>query len=772
MRKTLLLTLALLLSTATFAQSRATILYESFDGTSLPSGWTIGDEGTENWSISATNKAGGEANELKLYWNPYFEGFSRVITTPIDLTGKEGVAFSLKHYFDNYSGEHTIGVATSTNGTTWNSTWEKTYSQSGLYEIKENVTTSEVGKDNVYFCIYYYGNSYELNNWYFDNFEIFTQEGLDLNLVSIDMPSVVNAGGLDIKFTVQNLGLETIESFTIETDVDDGSSQAGVSVTFETNLAPYETAQFSLGSVGTIFNVLPGIYNIPMEIVEVNGTSDDDATNNAMTTSINVAMGDTQKIPMIEHFSSSTCGPCVSVNYSMLQLTTNNPGKYTYTKYPCYWPGDGDPYYTNDAQARINFYSVGAAPQTFLDGADQGYTYISQESLDAQYNTPAFANVRGAYTIEGNTINVIADFMAYMDLTDVRAYISVNEKTTTGNVGNNGETEFHHILMKMLGNANGNTINLKAGEYERLEFTFDMSSTNVEEMNDLEVSLWLQDHASKEIYNSHFAYENTEHCYPVKNNTMTADGNNMRVTWEAPEAGNPTGYKVIVNGEVVEANTTDLSYTITNAGAICIAEVVALYGDKTSVGTLSSNFDDNEETPCNAPTNLNATVEQNVEGFEYNFKVTMSWDVVDGAEEYVIYLDGELLDSTTENLYVKGFDEEGQHYFTVASICENGESEQSEAFDFELIGTSVEEIENVFMIYPNPAKDFVKVTTDNSQQTTVRIYNCLGMLVEEISVGTRHATSVEINVSDYTSGLYFINVETENGNVVKKMIVE
>jgi len=65
----------------------------------------------------------------------------------------------------------------------------------------------------------------------------------------------------------------------------------------------------------------------------------------------------------------------------------------------------------------------------------------------------------------------------------------------------------------------------------------------------------------------------------------------------------------------------------------------------------------------------------------------------------------------------------------------------------------------------------VKVSTDNGQQTTVRIYNVMGMLV-----GTRLATSetneIEINVSDYNPGIYFFNIQTENGSVTKKIIVE
>ena len=466
MKKTLLFVLALLLSTAMFAQNRASLLHETFDGSSMPEGWTINGLGTSNWSIVHSNKAGGDANELKINYYPSFNGISRVVMTPVNLTDIESVIVSFKHYLDNFSGAHNIGIATSSDGSTWNTGWSQTYNSTGGGSVSELISTPDMGKENVYFCIYYEGYSYNINDWYFDDIDIFTQENLDLKLVSIDVPSVVNAGVTEMSFTLQNMGATTVESFTIETKVIDGSTQTTETETFETNLAPFESAQFT---IGTTYNVYPGTYEVPFEITEVNGTPDDDASNNLLIKVFNAAMGNTQRIPMIEHFSSSTCPPCVNVNYAMANLTAANPGKYTYTKYPCYWPGSGDPYCNDDVRTRVSFYACNAAPQTFLDGIDQGFTSVTQGALDEHYATPAFADVRGAFNVEGNTINVTADFMSYFNMSGINAYISINEKTTTGNVGTNGETEFHHILMKMLEDGNGNPLELNAGEYKRFE---------------------------------------------------------------------------------------------------------------------------------------------------------------------------------------------------------------------------------------------------------------------------------------------------------------
>ena len=669
MKKTLLLVLALLFANTMFAQNRAGLISENFDDSNMPSGWTISGLGQGNWSISASNKAGGDANELMLYWSPQFNGISRVVTTPVDLTGISEVVISFKHYLDNYDGAHTIGIATSSdNGNTWNDAWSQSYSSSGQYNISQVVTTPDMGNSNVLFCLFYSGNAYNINNWYFDNIEIFSQENLDASLSSIEIPSMSGAGNKEIAFQVKNMGISTIESVEVEYEIEGFDP---VTETFSINIPSLETTELSFSES---VSLIPGTYHLSINIVSVNGTTDDELNNNSMEKDLMIALGAAQRIPMIEHFSSSTCGPCVSVNQQMLNLTNNNPGKYTYTKYAMDWPGSGDPYNTDEGDVRRNYYGVSAVPQTFLDGADQGFAAVTQGALDDAYNTPSFANIRGAFNVEGNTINVIADFMSYVDMTNVRAFVSVNEKTTTGNVGGNGESEFHHIMMTMFDNPNGHEISINAGEYHRLELSYDMSSTHVEEMSDLEVSLWLQDLSTKEMYNSHFAYDYTDHCYPVQNLNISNEESTVVVTWDAPEAGTPTAYNVFVNNELVAENTTDLSYSFNAENALYIAEVVAMYdNDRSSVGVVQT---------------FNLTVDVN----EYQ--------------------------------------------------------------------------ENTYNIYPNPADNYVRIVGDNIR--TVNIYNCLGALVDSFEINDNN---LEISTSKYNTGIYFINIQQNNGETSTKKLV-
>ena len=677
MKKTLLLTLALLLSFAVFAQEKNVLVKESFDSTKLPQGWLVYGSGTPNWRISLTDRAGGECNELMLYFDPGFNDVSYFATKSKSLKDVESVAVSFKHYLDNFSGSSKIGIATSSdNGKTWNVAWSKTYSQTGNYLVNEVVSTPDMGKSNVKFALFFEGNSYNLYSWHFDDIEIFVQKDLDLRIASIDIPEIIEAGETEVKFTVQNIGKETINSFTVEyTDITDSYCGTTVPQTFETELAPFEKKQFTLKNT---FILNPGDYTLPMTITEVNDGNDNDVTDNYLSKKFAVTMGSTQRIPMIEHFSSSTCGPCKDVNVNMNTLTANNPGKYTYVKYPLSFPYPGDPYNTEDAKVRTTYYGVTSAPHLFLDGSNQGFGAIKAQNFEAQYNVPAYVNIKGAFDVDYDSIRIVADFMSYVNINNVRAFASVNEKTTTKNVSENGETEFHHISLTMPDNAEGRIVNIKAGEYYRMECTLNISETFMEDIGDLEVALWLQNYETKEIYNSRFAYEYTSHCYPVQNLKLNVKGNERNVTWNAPEKGNPIGYNVYVNNELVLEKTNELSYSTTSNDKLFFVEVVALYeNDKTSVGVAKK--------------------------------------------------------------YAYGDNVDEQHEIQ----CK---------------------------VYPNPVNDRLYIKTQTLTQTlTIEIYDVYGR-VQNLRNSETQKLRNSIDVSSLKSGIYFVKINTEKGNIVKRII--
>ena len=766
MKKTLLLALALFISASVFAQSRSVLLRETFNSMSLPAGWKTTDNCVDNWSISTTNRAGGEANELKFSNDPKVSGASRIITTPVDLTGLSTVTVSFRHFFDKKTISGAIGIATSSNnGQTWNQAWSLTYSESGQYNVIATLKNADMGKSNVMFCIYFQGNSNNINGWYFDDIEISSTEAIDAKAQSIDMGDIVPAGDNSISFTVQNTGSDVITSF----EADFVMNGETITESFETELAQFETRQFTFEKT---INLTPDNYISEITITSVNGQEDQNKANNSIRKNIRVALNKTQRLPMIEHFSSSTCASCVPLDGTMKELTANNPGKYVYTKYVMNWPTyididgdnkpDGDPYYTAEGGVRKNFYNVSSVPFLAYNGIGRSYNAVTQEELDEICNTPAFIDIKGSFNIDGTNISVVADLMSYIDINNVNVYISVNEKITTKNIGSNGLKEFHHVMMKMFPDAKGSATDLKACEYQRFEFNHEMELTFVEEIEDLEVAVWIQDIETKEIYNSRYLYEYCSHPYPVQNLQLT-NSDNLTISWEAPEKGSPVGYNLYINNELTLENTTALSYTVENAEGFYGVEVVALYeNDIKSIGAANKII-----VGCQAPVNVNYVLEPFAEGFDYKHKVTLTWDEVDEADFYTVYVNGEKLSDVNETSFVTGFDKSGTYRYTITSNCDSEESEHSEACVVFLDIAGIDETVANIGIYPNPANDRLYIEAE-AEINEVVIYDIYGR--HQVTETPSHRDMTSVNVSGLNAGIYFVKINTNQGEIVKRFI--
>lgn len=774
MKKTLLFAFALLFATATMAQNRAVLLQESFDGTSMPAGWSISAQ-SSNWEVSGTNNAGGQPNEMHLTWSPQFNGMTRLVSPAVDLTGLNSVVFSFKHALDNYSGSNTIGVATSSDGgSTWNEGWSQGYSNSNTYSVSQEISTPDLGQPNVQFCIFFNGSSYNINDWFFDDIMVFTLENLDLNLTAATLSDFIGSGSTEFGINVMNMGSTAVTSVEASYQVE---GMAPVTETFTVNIP-------SLGASTLTFNtptiLAPGSYNVDYSINLVNGQADDIVDNNTLSKAVSVALATAERIPMIEHFTSSTCGPCVSVNTQMLTFCNNNPGRYTYTKYQMNWPGNGDPYYTAEGGVRRTYYGVNAVPYVFLDS--EYNTPVSQTVFDQHAAKPAFFDITGSFSVEGNNINVIIDVMPYVDA-NARLYVTVNEKITTGNVGSNGEHEFRHVMMKMLPDAQGTTIDFVASELQHIEFTQDMSSTHVEEMDDLEVAIFIQNYGSKEIYNSHYAYEYTDiHPYPVENLTFVLSGDNFMANWNAPTQGTPTGYNVYLNGVLVAENITETDYAWQDdPNEFYIIGVEAVYGEMTSVKTVAT-IDAGLEDKGLVTENLNVTLDESnpfAELIVFNANLNTQNPIVISSIEEVSEDGVQYLTIDGEDLpYLLPFAEfymihVEPNFLVTKSVAHTSIVVESDGgsltflveIDGELL--NITEVSSKAKVYPNPASDQVRVESATGIEN-VKVYNVLGALVEMVSANGK---SVNVNTANYSNGVYFFNIRQSDGTVSNQRVV-
>ncbi|MDR0365062.1 MAG: T9SS type A sorting domain-containing protein [Bacteroidales bacterium] len=574
MKKILLFLLAILPCYVLMGQG-GEFLVENFDGTSMPTGWTVLNQ-VNNWSISQTNNAGGEPNELRLYYNPSFNGKTRVVSPIIDLSGETDVVIEFLHNLDNYTGGHIIGIeTTSDGGASWNLAFQKNYNSSGNFSVVEIINTDDVGSSTFQFCLFYEGNSYNINYWYFDNFELYGRKNLDAAVQSINMDAYATAGNHTPKFTVSNKGITTINSLKVQYQYND---LPPVVETFsDLNIA--SLTSYSLTFSDPSF-LIPGSYELEIKVLEANGVKDDLEDNDALTRYISLSVCEAKRIVTIEHFTSSTCGPCVTPNSQMRTLLSNNPGKYSISKYQMSWPSPGDPYYTAEGGVRREYYKVNAVPAIFFNGHE--ISGVNQNNFDNVLNTPAFLDIIGVFDVNNQTVTVHFDAISYINIPEARIYVVVNEKNTTENEGTNGEEEFNHVMMKFLPDAQGTTSSFIAGEPKSFDFSQDLSSTNVEEYDDLEVNVFIQEYGSKYIFNSKFLLEDVSHPYPPKDLSLQNNENEatFTVTWKAPDDKTPTGYNIYLNGELVESNYQNINYVATYDAGLKInwVEVASWYG--------------------------------------------------------------------------------------------------------------------------------------------------------------------------------------------------
>lgn len=110
--------------------------------------------------------------------------------------------------------------------------------------------------------------------------------------------------------------------------------------------------------------------------------------------------------------------------------------------------------------------------------------------------------------------------------------------------------------------------------------------------------------------------------------------------------------------------------------------------------------------------------------------------------------------------------------------CSNFGSGETEDYIVTL-SNSVDVKDNLILssltsLVPNPATDFVTILIDdnNVNNATVLISDLSGKKVYESKNKQLMSSGIELNVSDFSKGMYLVTIQTEKGNVVKSLIVE
>lgn len=340
--------------------------------------------------------------------------------------------------------------------------------------------------------------------------EPFNPVGINAILTDLTIPSYVQIpADVDIEGSILNYGAETITSMDIVwTDGTNSYTDNVSGISIET-LGTYDFIHQDQLSMTTLDTA-----NITVTIENVNGGSDVDISNNSSDITVISVEFVTQRIPLFEHFTSNTCGPCASFNPGFQTLLdANNVNEFTDAKvsaikYQVNWPGSPDQSFNADVGTRTTYYSVSGVPSAHIDGISTG---SSQKEIDEHASEPSFLKIEGtAVATDGTDVEVEVTVTSYEDYPNATIHIAVVEDEYSNTAGTNGESDFYEVMRKMIPNAGGTSADLSSGNSVTVNETAIFAVGNVtadsyrlwEGLANCRVVAFVQDESTKQVLHS------------------------------------------------------------------------------------------------------------------------------------------------------------------------------------------------------------------------------------------------------------------------------
>lgn len=227
---------------------------------------------------------------------------------------------------------------------------------------------------------------------------------------------------------------------------------------------------------------------------------------------LSICSGQSPRLVLLEEFTSATCGPCVNANNNIHGWLLSSPTVFTAIFYHMSWPAPGnDPMYlanTIDNNARRSFYSVNSVPWSVVDGNvfsnnwNSGvWSVINNRS---SISSPFEISVQHSLSPANDEIFLTMVAKATEDISgNLVAHNVVIEKLVhfSSPPGTNGETNFDHVMKKMLPTKDGTSLtSFEAGDYVIIETSWPFESSQVYDIDELAAVGFIQNNTTKEVH--------------------------------------------------------------------------------------------------------------------------------------------------------------------------------------------------------------------------------------------------------------------------------
>ncbi len=529
MKKLLLSLFAVCTATAAMAQGQS-VIYSADFNSGIPTGWTQSTQATDGGFL------GGSASTLSSSYFTITDPGSNfvatnddacncnkadeyLITDTIDLSNYSVMHATFKsfYYGATYSGATEVAefLYTTDGGTNW--TTLATLNPAGDWTSQWIDVSAACGNANVQFAFNYQDGGGWLYGLGIDDFAVFAPYNFDVAVESLDMPATIglNNAPFTLEGTLKNYGGSTITSATINYSVNGGTAVTanltGLSI------GAYDTYNWTHTTNWTPSST--GSYTVDIYASPVNGTFDQNTSNDTLSAAIEVLTATADRVVLAEEFTSSTCGPCASFNPGYKDLLDDNDantstGRVTSVKYQMNWPAPGnDPAYNQEAADRRVAYGISGVPDVVYSGSN---IPTSQGNIDIVKNIPSVVELEAEWSATGNYIQCDATVDALADLgSNVVLHMAMIEKEISHNVQTNGETTFYHVFRKFMDGSGGHSMaNMMAGNTytHYANSTISVNSAPAQGSYDfwvgtsnMDIIVWLQDNTTGEVLQSAYA---------------------------------------------------------------------------------------------------------------------------------------------------------------------------------------------------------------------------------------------------------------------------
>ena len=240
------------------------------------------------------------------------------------------------------------------------------------------------------------------------------------------------------------------------------------------------------------------------------------------------------------------------------------------------------------------------------------------------------------------------------------------------------------------------------------------------------------------------------------NQTFTATGTTP-ITWSLQSGTLPTGLSLstagVISGTPTTAGTSNFTVRATNSAGNATKALSIVITASVVKPTITTTTLPNGKTGTAYSAQLEATG-----------TAPISWALASGnlPTGLTLYSGGTISGTPTAI---------GTFNFTVQATNSAGNATKALSIKIEDgVGVSENEMSGI-TVYPNPTTGELSVISEQLSVESIEIFDVYGRKCHA-SLVTCHASLITINISDLATGMYFIKIRTELGEVVRKVVKE